>query len=153
MMYRNCSGDATAGAAKATPWITAFFNDFSSLSGKAGSAAPLAHRNTYPLFPQLNLYRGPRPPNRAGTVQSNSQCNSPSFFRKAQMAFSGAFDSLYFRGLEKGKRQGESLEGAAVDQAVFAIQLSILNRMSFLPAFLQHWARLPLWYWRLACNG
>src|SRR5205807_9931943 len=39
---------------------------------------------------------------------------------------------LYFRGLEKGKRQRESWEGAAVDPAVFAIQLSILNRMSFL---------------------
>jgi hypothetical protein len=45
--------------------------------------------------------------------------------------FFGAFDSLYFRGLEKGKRQRESLEGAAGDQAVFAIQLSILNRMSY----------------------
>jgi hypothetical protein len=28
MMYRNCSGDATAGAAKATPSTTAFFSDF-----------------------------------------------------------------------------------------------------------------------------
>jgi hypothetical protein len=49
--------------------------------------------------------------------------------------FSGAFDSLYFRGLEKGKRQSESWEGAAVDQARFALQLSILNRMSFLAGF------------------
>jgi hypothetical protein len=32
MMYRNCSGDATAEATKATPSITAFFNDFCSLS-------------------------------------------------------------------------------------------------------------------------
>jgi hypothetical protein len=32
----------------------------------------------------------------------------------------------------KEKRQRESWEGAAVDPAVFAIQLSILNRMSFL---------------------
>ena len=27
-MYRNCFGDATAGAAKATPAITVFFSDF-----------------------------------------------------------------------------------------------------------------------------
>jgi hypothetical protein len=76
----------------------------------------------------------------------------PSFSENLNGLFSGAFDSLYFRGLEKGKCQRESWEGAAVDQAVFAIQLSILNRMSFLPAFLQRGARLPLWYWRLACN-
>ena len=51
--------------------------------------------------------------------------------------FFGAVDSLYFRGLEKGKRQRESWEGAAVDQAVFAIQLSILNRMSLLAGFFE----------------
>jgi len=44
---------------------------------------------------------------------------------------------LYFRGLEKGKRQRESWEGAGVDPAVFAIQLSILNRMSFLAGFAE----------------
>jgi len=49
----------------------------------------------------------------------------------------GAFDSLYFRGLEKGKRQRESWEGAAVAQACFAIQLSILYRMSFLAGFAE----------------
>jgi hypothetical protein len=53
------------------------------------------------------------------------------------MAFSRAFDSLYFRGLEKGKRQRECWEGAAVDPAVFAIQLSILNRMSFLAGYAE----------------
>jgi hypothetical protein len=53
------------------------------------------------------------------------------------MAFSRAFDSLYFRGLEKGKRQRECWEGAAVDPAVFAIQLSILNRMMFLAGFAE----------------
>ena len=52
-------------------------------------------------------------------------------------AFFGGCDSLYFRGLEKGKRQRECWEGAAVDPAVFAIQLSILNRMSFLAGFAE----------------
>jgi hypothetical protein len=61
----------------------------------------------------------------------------PSFSENLNWLFSGAFDSLYFRGLEKGKRQRESLEGAAVDPAVFAIQLSILNRMSFLAGFAE----------------
>jgi hypothetical protein len=60
----------------------------------------------------------------------------PSFSENLNWLFSEAFDSLYFRGLEKGKRQRESWEGAAVDQAVFAIQLSILNRMSLLAGFL-----------------
>jgi hypothetical protein len=59
----------------------------------------------------------------------------PSFSENLKWHFSGDSDSLYFRGLEKGKRQRESWEGAAVDQAVFAIQLSILNRMSFLAEF------------------
>jgi hypothetical protein len=58
------------------------------------------------------------------------------FSEKLNWLFSGAFDSLYFRGLEKGKRKKQSLEGAAVDQAVFAIRLSILNRMSLLAGFL-----------------
>jgi hypothetical protein len=44
---------------------------------------------------------------------------------------------LYLRGLEKGKRQREFWKGAAVDQAAFAIQLSILNRMSFLAGFAE----------------
>jgi hypothetical protein len=61
----------------------------------------------------------------------------PSFSENLNWLFSGAFDSLHFRGLEKGKRQRESWEGAAVDQAVFAIQLSILNRMSFLAGFAE----------------
>ena len=76
----------------------------------------------------------------------------PCLGRNLNWLFSEAFDSIYFRGLEKGKRKNKSLEGAAVEEAVFAIQLSILNRMSFLPAFLQRGARLPLWSWRLACN-
>jgi len=45
-------------------------------------------------------------------------------------------DSLYFRGPEKGKRKRRSLDGADVDQAVFTIQLPILNRMSLLAGFL-----------------
>src|SRR5207302_11057322 len=61
----------------------------------------------------------------------------PSFSENLNWLFSGAFDSLYFRGLEIGKRQRESWEGAAVDQAVFAIQLSILNRMSSLAGFAE----------------
>ena len=55
MMYRNCSGDATAGAAKAS------FNDFSSLSGKPGSAAPL-WRIATPTLPAIEFPKGPRPP-------------------------------------------------------------------------------------------
>jgi hypothetical protein len=39
--------------------------------------------------------------------------------------------------LKKGKRQRESWEGAAVNQAVFAIRSSILNRMSFLAGFAE----------------
>jgi hypothetical protein len=61
----------------------------------------------------------------------------PSFSENLNGLFSGAFDSLYFRGLEKGKRQNESLQGTTVDQAVFAIQLSILNRMSLLAGFIE----------------
>ena len=48
--------------------------------------------------------------------------------------FSGDSDSIYFRGLETGKRQKNLC--AVVDQTVFTIQLSILNRMSFLEDFL-----------------
>jgi hypothetical protein len=60
----------------------------------------------------------------------------PSFSENLNWLFSGDFDSLYFRGLEKGKCK-KDLEGAAVDQPVFAIQLSILNRMSFLAGFAE----------------
>src|ERR1700730_6433836 len=55
MMYRNCSVDATAGAAKAP------FNDFSSLSGKPGSAA-LLWRIAAPTLPAIEFPKGPRPP-------------------------------------------------------------------------------------------
>jgi len=42
-------------------------------------------------------------------------CKRPSFSENLNWLFSGAFGSLYFRGLEKGKCQRESWEGAAVD--------------------------------------
>ncbi len=54
------------------------------------------------------------------------------FSENLNWLFSGDSDSIYFRGLEKGKRQKESLEGAAGDYAVSTIQSCILNRMSFL---------------------
>jgi hypothetical protein len=61
----------------------------------------------------------------------------PSLSENLKWLFSRPFDSLYFRGLEKGKRERESWEGAAVNQAVFALQLSILDRMSFLAGFAE----------------
>jgi hypothetical protein len=59
-----------------------------------------------------------------------------SVFRKTQLAFFWSLRFHIFRGPEKGKCKKKSLEPAVPDQAVFAIQLSILNRMSSLGAFL-----------------
>jgi len=75
------------------------------------------------------------PPTKESNVVAPYYLRGPVFQKSSNGFFSGAFDSLYFRGPEKGKRQRESWEGAAVDQAVFAIRLSILNRMSFLAGF------------------
>ena len=75
---------------------------------------------------------------RLHPAQGESCENSPSYTKRPRFSenlnwlFSGDSDSIYFRGLEKGKRQKESLEGAAGDYAVFTIQSCILKRMSFL---------------------
>ena len=61
---------------------------------------------------------------------------SGSFFLEPSMPYAS-------EALRKGN-VNKCLESAAVDQAVFAIQLSILNRMSFLPAFSSAWGPTPL---------
>jgi hypothetical protein len=60
------------------------------------------------------------PPSKESDLLAPYYLRGPVFQKTSNGFFSGAFDSLYFRGLEKGKRQNESLQGAAVDPAVFA---------------------------------
>jgi hypothetical protein len=46
---------------------------------------------------------------------SPSYTKRPSFSENLNLLFSGDSDSIYFRGLEKGKRQEKSMEGAVGD--------------------------------------
>jgi hypothetical protein len=86
---------------------------------------------------KLTRLRGSFPSAQGKQPISPLYTQRPSSSENLKWLFSGAFDSLYFRGLEKEKRQREAWEGAAVDPAVFAIQLSILNRISFLAGFAE----------------
>jgi hypothetical protein len=91
---------------------------------------------------KLTRLRGVSPPSTESNLLAPYYLRGPVLGETSATNFSGtlffgAFDSLYFRGLEKGKRQRESWEGAAVNQTVFAIRSSILNRMSFLAGFAE----------------
>ena len=59
------------------------------------------------------------------------------YFQKTSTGFFLETPIPYTSEALKKENVRKYLEGAAVDQAVFAIQLSILNRMSFLAGFAE----------------
>jgi|SRR5580700_6931122 hypothetical protein len=57
---------------------------------------------------RLARLRGSSPPSKESNLLALYLSKRPSFSENLKWLFSGSFDSLYFRGLEKGKRQRES---------------------------------------------